>query len=245
MWQKWKLQWMWARCFSVLFIGKTWIIWICNCIHLLRYSPAVCCRCYVWLTEQDMSPNWSSMVYYCKCTVNPLIRRWHPVNKSPLSLNECVDTLWTVNPPHDNRQILPTVRLEQNGADLACSHHLRHVLKQVWGFWSMSQKQQMFCLFPFAARTFRALGLQGLDPGSSFPGIDEIDLALWWTLGYVSDPVFTCSCAFSFVELEEQRSDPIFVCRVIFHPDTTHTYSRTFIIIPVHIYTWICSGPGC
>lgn len=113
----------------------------------------------------------------------------------------------------------------------------------------MAQKQQMFCLFLFASRTFRALGLKGLDPGSSFPGIDKTNLALWRTLGYVSDPVFRVHLFMCFLFCGVGRtkigSHPC-LQGVILHPDTTHTYSGTFIIIPVNIlHMNLLNGPGC
>lgn len=65
--------------------------------------------------------------------------------------------------------------------------------------WCMAQKQKMFCLFPFASMTLGLLGMQGLYPGSICPGIDKINLALWWTLGYVSDPVFWVHLTMCFI----------------------------------------------
>lgn len=94
------------------------------------------------------------------------------------------------------------------------------------GFWCMGQKQQMFCLFPFASRTFRALGLQGSYPGRTFPGIDKINLALWQTLGYVSDSVFRVHLFMCFLLSSWKNKDQIPPLSV-----------ESFFILPRHTLT--------
>lgn len=49
-------------------------------------------------------------------------------------------------------------------------------------------------------KDLQGIGAAGY-PGSTFPAIDKINLALWQTLGYVFDPVFQVYLFMS--ELEE------------------------------------------